>query len=410
MILRQTAALFLDAYRELSARKLFWLVLILSGLVVAVFAAVGLNERGVQILLPGWTVPSPVINTNLIAPQLFYKFVFASIGVPYWLGWIACILALVSTASIFPEFVAGGSIELLLSKPIGRLRLFLTKFLTGLLFVALQVGVFTLACFLVIGLRGSSWVPQLFWSIPLVCAMFSYLFCVCALLGLITRSTIASLMLTLLFWFAIFGVHATETILLHVRESNGVNVELKRSALESVAAKAAKAAGGPQAGAPGDARPNGEAPETTTAGGDNPEAAAGEGAEAPANADLDKAQRELDEAEASHRTMAAWHQGFFIAKSVMPKTAETVALLRRQLLNDAQLGLFLNDRMPPESQDPGRRTPTAVRERILREREAEKRAEAIVNSRSTGWVVGTSLVFEGLVLAFAAWLFGRRDF
>ena len=150
MILRQTAALFLDAYRELSARKLFWLVLILSGLVVAVFGAVGLNDKGIQFGPRQWTVPSDVVNTNFIAPQLFYKFVFASIGVPIWLGWIASILAVVSTASIFPDFVAGGSIELLLSKPIGRVRLFFTKFATGLLFVVLQVSVFALACFLVI--------------------------------------------------------------------------------------------------------------------------------------------------------------------------------------------------------------------------------------------------------------------
>ena len=71
-------------------------------------------------------------------------------------------------ASIFPDFVDRGSIDLMLSKPIGRTRLFFTKFLTGLLFAGLQVTVFTLASFLVIGLRGGDWEPWIFIAVPLV--------------------------------------------------------------------------------------------------------------------------------------------------------------------------------------------------------------------------------------------------
>ena len=61
---------------------------------------------------------------------------------------------MISTASLFPDFLAGGAVDLYLSKPISRLRLFLFKYSCGLLFVALQIGCFCLASFLVIGLRG----------------------------------------------------------------------------------------------------------------------------------------------------------------------------------------------------------------------------------------------------------------
>ena len=40
-MLTQTLALLLDAYRELNAKKLFWITMILSGVIVLAFAAVG---------------------------------------------------------------------------------------------------------------------------------------------------------------------------------------------------------------------------------------------------------------------------------------------------------------------------------------------------------------------------------
>ena len=206
----QTLALLHAAYRELNARKLFWVTLALSGLVVAAMAIVGLNEDGLTILW--WQFDLAFLNTKIMPVDVFYKFIFAQLAVPYWLAWLATILALISTASIFPDMVSGGSIDILLSKPIGRARLFLTRYVTGLLFVLLQVGVFTIAAFLVIGIRGGSWEPWILISIPLVLLFYSYLFSVCALLGTITRSTIASFLITMLFWLLVFGVNSGEPV------------------------------------------------------------------------------------------------------------------------------------------------------------------------------------------------------
>jgi ABC-type transport system involved in multi-copper enzyme maturation permease subunit len=207
LALRQTKALFLDAYRELNARKLFWVTLGLSLLVVAVCACIGVKGSSVTFL--GWTV-----NDNLSGPMSqpakFYKAMFVTFGIGFWLTWAAMILALISSASVFPDFLSGGAIELVLSKPIGRLRLFLTKYATGLMFTAIQVGVFTLGCFLLLGVRGGSWEPRMFLAIPIVVGMYSFLFCMCVLLGVLTRSTIASLLLTLLLWFLVFLVNVAD--------------------------------------------------------------------------------------------------------------------------------------------------------------------------------------------------------
>ncbi len=416
MILRQTGALFLDAYRELNARKLFWFVLALSGLGVAAFAAVGIDEKGVRIL---WfpSIESDVLNTRFIGADVYYKFLFATVGVSVWLSWIAGILALVSTASIFPDFVAGGSIELLLSKPIARARLFVTKYLTGLLFTVVQVTVFSLACFLVIGFRGNSWTPQVFWAVPFVTVTFSYLFCVCALLGLLTRSTIASLLLTLLFWLAIFGVDATEKILLQVREGHAVDVARAEKQLETALARAASddaTSGADAPEAPGAAAP--EQPATEDADPDPDEDADAEAQSPPAGADAEPravadARKKLDEANDSFTTFRDWHGYFYWAKTFLPKTAETEQLLKRRLLDDAQLAFFMNAGQDDQRREQSTRgMPRRVRERVEREQTAARNAQKELDSRSAAWVMGTSLGFEAVVLAVGAVLFRRRDF
>jgi len=151
-----------------------------------------------------------MFNTANMSPAVFYKQLFVSVGIGFWLSWLATILALISTAGIFPDLIGSGAIDLLVSKPIGRLRLFATEYLAGLLFVTLQVTLFGAASFLVIGLRGGAWEPGLLVAVPVVVCFFSYLFAVCVLLGVLTRSTVAALLLTFLFWFFVYGIGNAE--------------------------------------------------------------------------------------------------------------------------------------------------------------------------------------------------------
>ena len=201
---------------------------------VVVFALLGINEKGMTFAV--WTFEVPGLNSNLISEGTFYKMYFVNLGIGIWLAWIATILALVSTASVMPDFVSSGSIELALSKPIGRLRLFLTKYVAALLFVVLQVAVFALGSFLVIGIRGGAWLPTVFLAIPIVTVFFSYLYCICALLGLITRSSVASLLLTILIWFVLFLLQQAETGLVGFKSIQEVQLERAQSVLEPVEA------------------------------------------------------------------------------------------------------------------------------------------------------------------------------
>ncbi|MBC7834872.1 MAG: ABC transporter permease [Phycisphaerales bacterium] len=363
-------AILHDQYRALAAGKIFWVVLVLSGLVVAAFGAVGINKTGLTVL---WWEFDAIFNTSLLTPATFYKLVFVNVGIKFWLAWIASILALISTASIIPEFISSGAIELTLSKPISRVKLYFTKFLAGLLFVTLQVGVFTTAAFLVIGVRGGTWEPGLFWAVPYTVLFFSYLFSMCALLGLLTRSSLAALLLTFLFWFVLFGVNATEQSLHYFKTGYALQVEKVESWVEAAEQKVQ---------GPGQSE---EAIERS-------------------KKELATKQTQLERYRAKAGGMGRWHGYFHGVKSVMPKSSETIELLQRTLVseadleplaasgNDGQGGFFSRGEVP------------------VSEREIQKRLAASIASRSFGWIVGTSLVFEAVVLGIGALVFRRRDF
>lgn len=386
----QTLAILLDAYRELNSKKLFWITLLLSGLVVAVFASFGINEKGYTFL--HFVFDHKVINSKLVPPEKFYKFAFAVFAVPVWLTWAASILALISTASIFPDFLAGGAIELSLSKPIGRLRLFITKYTTGLLFATVQVLVFTVACILVIGIRGKSWEFSLLLAVPVVVVFFSYLFSVCTLFGMLTRSTIASLLLTLLVWLACWGVNTADGLFTIQKQTTSVNAERadrKVTRLEDAARKTLQ-----------DRRDRGEPTPAEKGPLDSKFADELEAVNVmlkPARVD----------AKSAHESAANWQKYCRIVmgvQSVLPKTAQTIGLLNRWLLTADDENLFSG---PQQSQD--EESEEQVR---FGERDADviNKVEDDLRGRSVLWVVGTSLIFEAVMLSIAGWIFCRRDF
>ncbi len=390
MILTQTKAIFLDAYRELNAKKLFWITMILSGLVVGVFAILGINERGVTIFT--YTMELPGATTDFISREVFYKSLFSTLGVGIWLTWIATILGLISTAPLVPDFVASGSVELTLSKPISRARIFLTKLLTGLLFMALQVSVFTGASFLVIGLRAGVWEPGLFWAIPIVVAFFSYLYCVCALVGLLTRSTIAALLLTILFWFFLFLLNSGDGALLAIKTQSQVEAERRTAQIERMYENTAREmVRERRAQLPEEER---EAADIPTPSRQEVEAY---------NFRIASTVEERDKHARLARRLEPWHRGVLLVKTALPKTSETAEMLNRVLISQAELDQAMDNQAKAMQERMSERDTSA-------EAEAQRRTQQAIRDRSTFWVLGTSFLFVFVVTAFATWRFARRDF
>lgn len=410
----QTLALFVDAYRELNAKKLFWIVMALSGLIVASLACLGIDDKGLTVLW--WSIELPIFSTQVIDKPTFYKLIFITVGVQLWLTWAATVLALVSTAGLIPDFVSSGAIELSLSKPIGRIRLFLTKYATGLLFAGLQVLVFSVGAFLVIGLRGGAWEPSVFLAVPLVVLFFSYLYGFCALVGLVTRSTVTALLTTIILWFVIFIVHTAETgVLLQFRITRELaeasvrsevlsrEEELTRIKANSIVDQKPHREDAPSENAE-PAEPTDQAPASAE------DAQARREAEAERIAVLEdnlrRKREDLKTAERQTDAIRRWHALTFGLKSVLPKTSETIELLNRWVIESQKMQTFTERAVreaPPTFAGPN----NDIR---ISQASIARRLDEELRSRTPWWIIGTSLAFEAAVLALACGLFARKDF
>ncbi len=226
----QILTILWDSYRMLKARVMFWVVLGISLLVALVFASIGVNETGYTILFGAIDVESEMVNTTSGYAELFYLVVFTNIIVKWWLGWLALALAFISCCSIFPEFLKQGAVDVAVSKPMSRAKLFLVKYTGGLLFVTLQVGIFCIVIYLALGLRLGLWNASVFWAVPLLVFVFSMIYCVGVLVAVWTRSAMLSLLAMIILWGCAWVVQFGEDVIYSISygaEESGVKVDFE---------------------------------------------------------------------------------------------------------------------------------------------------------------------------------------
>ncbi len=118
----------------------------------------------------------------------------------------AVFVGILVTSPIIPEMFQPGSLHLLLSKPISRPALYLSKFVGGCAFVLLCETLLIFGLWLIAGFRLDIWNHRLFYCIPVFVFLFAVYYSVSALAALQWRSPIVSIAITVLFWFGCFLV------------------------------------------------------------------------------------------------------------------------------------------------------------------------------------------------------------
>jgi hypothetical protein len=109
-------------------------------------------------------------------------------------------------------------------------------------------------------------------------------------------------------------------------------------------------------------------------------------------------KRTLDEHTEELRDTSTWQKRIYRLKMILPKTRETNDVLARHLLSRDDL-FAIDANQEHRRNAPDWMNPDAVAE-----------SHDAMRTRPLSWIVGTSLLFEGVILAWAAWLFCRRDF
>lgn len=373
-------AMSIDAYRQLSAAKLFWLTLGLSGLIVVLYGSIGFNDQGVTMLFGVFDVESEYITEGSMWARGLYLGIYSNFLVGFWLAWVATILALISTCSIFPEFVSEGSIELSLSKPITRIRLFMMKYLVSMLFVMLQVSIFCVGIFLCVGLRLGEWNWMIFVAIPIVSLFYSYLFAVTVLVGMMTKSGIASLLVTGIFWMTLFSVSGSEGALTAIVTGEEVQIERYQEGIDKQQKQLAEIVSKSQE----DFR-------------------------------IEKREARIEEMMVANEDaiefldkIKPWQTRISWTLLLLPKTSQTIGLLDRWLSSDDgfDLAAILRGDMSEleEMEDFEATSHKAISQ------ESSRRLQDEYDGRSLWYVIGTSIIFECFILGIASLIFCRKDF
>ncbi|MFQ5491953.1 MAG: ABC transporter permease [Phycisphaerae bacterium] len=194
-------SIILDSLRESRDRKIFWLLIGITLLIALTMLSVGFESDRVTFLFGLWSTETGHYNPETDFGRSAILSITVYLILSLILGWVGIILMLVATAGMIPAMMERGQIDVMLGKPIRRARLFLYKYLAGMVFVVIQATVFVGLTFAVMGLRWGVWAPGYLLAIPLLVLLFSYLYCVSALVGVTTRSTIAAILVSMAAWF-----------------------------------------------------------------------------------------------------------------------------------------------------------------------------------------------------------------
>lgn len=220
-----------DTFRQSVASRIFWVMLLLSGIAILLCLSVGisgdaktkprapgeLNEflgkdeakridpfyleddpvnviQGQMTILFG-AVQAPLGRTRLEAVRNIQLILAGGVA-----DTVGVLLALIWTAGFLPTFLEPASVTVLLAKPIPRWSLLAGKFLGVLLFLLVQVTVFVGGTWLALGLRTNVWNPLYLLSIPLLLLHFAIFFSFSTFLAVWTRSTVTCVFGSILFW------------------------------------------------------------------------------------------------------------------------------------------------------------------------------------------------------------------
>ncbi len=205
-------ALIVDSFRESLDRKIFWVLVVISVLVAATMFCVGFEPTHVNLMFGMWELDTDLYNPNVEHGRANIASIAVVIA-DLVVGWIGLMLMIIATANFFTAFIEHGAIDVVVSKPMSRAKLFLGRYVASMMFVFLQASFFGVLTFLVMGIRWGTWLPGYLVIIPLLVILFSYLYCISVWAAVTTRSAIAAIFLSIGAWVMFFGVQTLDDTL-----------------------------------------------------------------------------------------------------------------------------------------------------------------------------------------------------
>lgn len=367
--MRPYLTILLDSFRMLKARVIFWVTLGISLLVAVLYLSLGFDDQGMSFLFGAIPFENDLFRAGTPEATKLYVTLFTKLIAEYWLSWIAVLLGLISCSSIYVEALEEGAAGMELTKKLTRLQVFLTKFLGSLLFVFIPVFLFVVIVFVALRWRVGSWNPTIFWYVPLILLVFTYLYSFLVLVAVKTRSVMTALVLTLTLWALSSFVGYLEGQFYSMIKIEEILGDDQKPAPPVEVSKAEE-----------DPAPNREAPAIATS-------------------------REVGVTgeETTDTALISWYDKIVLAYGVFPKTGRTMEVADRLLVVDGERGIargtFMSTMMSMGGEDG---EPELTRGYV-------EVAEMLSERHSTFYAIGTSSIFALVMLSLAAWIFCRKE-
>jgi len=194
-------ALFLDAYYQVLDNKVFRILAVLVGLLVLPTFVLGAREEGLVILFGVKTISWDNVtwltgtqNPDLVV-QNFQDFVVGGLA-----GTIGILFSIAATAFFVPRMLEKGAADVVFSRPVSRTTLLCARYCAGVLFVALLASTLVFGMYLGLRIVSGRGDPAFLWSILTIVYVFALVHSVSLLVGVLTRSAVAGLLVTILFF------------------------------------------------------------------------------------------------------------------------------------------------------------------------------------------------------------------
>jgi ABC-2 type transport system permease protein len=186
--------LMFSTFREAVAKKIFLGFFAISTLIILVFMFL-INVDSVEGM-----VNMVESSGEEGIKQLVIGFEVAMINISYLLIITFC---LISVSSFIPSMLEKGNIDLLLSKPVSRTKIILAKFLGGVLLIFLSLVYLIGFVWLILSLKSGFWHIPFLYSIIWLTISFAVIYSLIILIGLISQSSILSILISLFLVFII---------------------------------------------------------------------------------------------------------------------------------------------------------------------------------------------------------------
>jgi len=202
-----TKALLLDAVFQVLDNWVFRILVIIGLILVLGTFVFGFRENEIVLLfgLQSWSYDSifaafggpsaRVDDPQGILISGILDFVFGTLA-----GNLGVIFCIAATSFFVPQMIEKGAADVLFHKPLKRLTFYLARYFAGLLFVGVLATLMAVGMYAGFLLVSGYNDPGILLAAPLLTYLFALIYAVSMFIGVVTRSTVASILLSTIFF------------------------------------------------------------------------------------------------------------------------------------------------------------------------------------------------------------------